>query len=872
MSWSYVWSHLGEVAAGCADPRWLVACGGVAWFLYWARRSPRWPWPAVVLRCVAWCSVVAVLAGVHLRVALPEKPMAIVALVDRSHSIDETGRAWQDRYLKELDRWRSPQDPLALVVFAGEPTVQRWLETGSLRLPLAPPVDPEATNIARALEAAVALVPSALDRRLVLLSDGNETQGEARSVVATLRATNTPLYVAVPPRVPAPGTAIEHLHVPAVVPANTTVALRAVVAHRGAPQRCAVRLWANDTLEHTGSATFQEGTTALSLHWRAAVPGAYHLRLELEPEASGQGAVAASRGFDVSVTAPPRVLLVGKRVQSPLAQAAEEQAFELRRLEPSGLRAGQIDWDAYHVVVWEEPTSTVPADLWVELRRYVQRGGGLVVVGGERTFGDVQLRSTALAELLPLTIEPRRPPRPEREPLSLYLLVDRSNSMGYHIHNRMQRSEDESKLAYARRAALALVEQLRDSDRVGVIAFDSQAHEVAPLAPLAENRGLLEHNVARLQPGGGTDFYDALQQAAAALVRQRSRLAHIILLTDGDTNRSAEEHEPVLELLERSGITVTTIRIGDDTVNLEFLQAISQRTGGNFHHVRDASELPQLLLRDTSRALSQSPRGSQMFAVRPGNRSQVLQGIDWTDAPPLHGYAFAHLKPEAEAWLRIAQHERSDPLLAGWSFGAGRVVAFAATWAEGAESWLGWPANTQLWAQVLRWSARDLTSRDVAVKVRRADHVWQIVLESFAGDQPAEARGRLVLGDHVSDLYFRLAGDRELASAVAAEPGQAGELTIWLRAPGRSLEERRFVVYFPRDGGHGTGEAVREPNLALLEALARETGGAVDASAREIAARPAGGKQFGTKTLEWVFLPLAMLAFVADVAIRKLRP
>jgi hypothetical protein len=58
----------------------------------------------------------------------------------------------------------------------------------------------------------------------------------------------------------------------------------------------------------------------------------------------------------------------------------------------------------------------------------------------------------------------------------------------------------------------------------------------------------------------------------------------------------------------------------------------------------------------------------------------------------------------------------------------------------------------------------------------------------------------------------------------------------------------------------------------LLEALARETGGAVDASAREVAARPAGGKQFETKTLEWVFLPLAMLAFVADVAIRKLRP
>ena len=38
--------------------------------------------------------------------------------------------------------------------------------------------------------------------------------------------------------------------------------------------------------------------------------------------------------------------------------------------------------------------------------------------------------------------------------------------MGYHIRNRLERSEEESKLAYAKRAALAVVQQLKDSVRM----------------------------------------------------------------------------------------------------------------------------------------------------------------------------------------------------------------------------------------------------------------------------------------------------------------------------------------------------------------------------------------------------------------------
>ena len=100
-------------------------------------------------------------------------------------------------------------------------------------------------------------------------------------------------------------------------------------------------------------------------------------------------------------------------------------------------------------------------------------GGGLVVAGGGATFGDAGFARTPLKRLLPVTLEPHRPQPGMREPLALFLVIDRSNSMGY--NSRIGTLRDGEKLRYAKEAALAVVRQLKDQDLVGVIVFDSQA-------------------------------------------------------------------------------------------------------------------------------------------------------------------------------------------------------------------------------------------------------------------------------------------------------------------------------------------------------------------------------------------------------------
>src|SRR5439155_9705395 len=131
---------------------------------------------------------------------------------------------------------------------------------------------------------------------------------------------------------------------------------------------------------------------------------------------------------------------------------------------------------------------------------HVAHGGGLIVTGGEHLFGDAGLAASPLAPVLPVELEAQEPEPEAREPIALYLLIDRSNSMGD------VGVQGTAKMEYAKRAALAVLEDLADQDLVGAIAFDAEAYEIGPLRPAGESRAALAAQIRRLRHGGGTDF------------------------------------------------------------------------------------------------------------------------------------------------------------------------------------------------------------------------------------------------------------------------------------------------------------------------------------------------------------------------------
>lgn len=867
----YLLAHPDSASLAVGSPAWLVLLAGAAVFFLIGRRDTPARRAAACLRCGAYGATVLALAGLTLATRLPDDRLSLIAVLDVSQSIDAHGRRWQERYVERAAAALAPGDEIGVVKFGRDAAVVRPPGPPHSGVLAQAPVRESGTDIARALDTALALFPPDVERRIVLLTDGHQTHGDALAVIPRALRSRTAIYAAVPPHAGGADAAVEKLLVPPVVARGAVFPVRLVVRNRGRAREARLSLHLDDELLGEDRVSLEPGLNAIEIPYRLQEEGTRRLRAAVSlPD----DIVPANNHREASLTVggEPRVLLVSKRSRPPIAALLERKNIQVSSRSPAALPQSAGELSGYDAVVLEDPTAAdLDAVRLVAIERYVRElGGGLVVAAGRMTYGDPGFKSTPLERLLPVTLEPRRPPRVDRQPLALFVLIDRSNSMGYHFRNRLQRSESESKLIYAKRAALAVLSQLKDSDFVGVNAFDSSLFEVAPLRRVSENRKLLEEHIPRLQPGGGTDFFDALEAAHRQLVDARVSAKHVILLTDGDTNRSAEGYRDLIARVAADGITVSTIRIGDDLVNLRLLEDISRRTGGQFYHVEDAESLPELMLRDTSKALAQVERSGEIHAPRRRVWNQILAGVDVRAIPELHGCAYTRPRPGADVLLDVAAAERDDPVLAVWQYGLGRVAALTASPYDDAEMWMGWDGLGKLWSQLVRWAARPFSLQSYAVDIERVEGESIMRVKSFGdlGDSVLRARLR-PHPERAIDVPLVPQSPRVFAARLPALLPGRYPVTIVRRSASGQVSESIQTVTFPAGDAQPQEEIYAEtPSRLLLDRLTAATGGAVDAPLRDVVRRQPGSRRV-EHPLDWLLLPLAMALFLTDIGLRR---
>jgi len=172
----------------------------------------------------------------------------------------------------------------------------------------------------------------------------------------------------------------------------------------------------------------------------------------------------------------------------------------------------------------------------------------------------------------------------EGEPVSTLLVIDVSGSMA-----------KEGKLDAAKDAATAFVNQMRQGDRVGVVAFNTSVNVVQPLTTDAI---AVTASIHRLFPTGDTALYDALYAAAGSLDNEPGRKA-IIAMTDGMDNRSDHTARQVAERIGPGGLSIDTIGLGDPSkygsslaaLDEGSLRSLADQAGGSYAAVADQNAL-----------------------------------------------------------------------------------------------------------------------------------------------------------------------------------------------------------------------------------------------------------------------------------------
>jgi Mg-chelatase subunit ChlD len=609
-----------------------------------------------------------------------------------------------------------------VILFGADALVERSISADPTLGEISSVPNQSYTDIAGAMRLGLSLFPNDTARRLVILSDGGANLGDARQAAQLAQASGVELSIV--SFTPQTGVEVrlDDLRAPATLHQGEHFDLD-INIHSTAAMDVPLQIFSEGQLVAQQALKLQAGDNSFILPLVAGKPGFTTFQARLAPPAD---TFPQNNSLDAvsEVEGPLSILVVAEHPDEgqPLARALRDIGWAVQEIEPAALPSdlGGLSEAAAIVLVNTPAFRLAPKQLEL-LQSYVRDlGHGLVVIGGEESYGPGGYFQTPLEETLPveMTIQDQ-----QRLPgMSLILIIDKSGSMA---DGGTPLGGGPRKVELAKEAIYRSIDLLVPWDRIGVVAFDNAAQWVVEPVPAA-NVKAIKDAVGTIHASGGTDILAGLQLGSEAIIQEPSQVRHIVLLTDGGADPTGIPE--LTQDLAEQGVTVSTVAIGQGYA--PFLEDIARLGGGRFHFADDASVIPQIFAQETSLA-SRSYIVEETFSPQAGSPSPILQG--YNQLPVLHGYIAT--SPKLTAQMVLLGGSEQDPLLAQWQYGLGRAVAWTSD-AKGqwASEWVNWPEFPRFWSQVVRWTIVEGTGGILESQVRLEENRAIVTAEALQTD------------------------------------------------------------------------------------------------------------------------------------------
>lgn len=714
------------------------------------------------------------------------------------------------------------------------------------------------TNFERGLQLARGLFPAGSSRHLILVSDGVETDGSL--IEAAKEASISDIRVHA---LGVSGRIQPDVRVTRLTPSQSrlnegaSLELEAIVeSSLSGPGR--LRLFENGVEVESVELSVTSGE--VYNHRFARVPekrNIYNYRAVIEGF-EGRDAIPENNEAlaIVDVRGKPLFLYVeGEEGESRyLAGAMNAEGIRLDARSPEGIPESLQELAGYDGIILSDiPAHRIGEARMAAMRDFVEKlGGGFVMIGGMNSFGVGGYYRTPIEEVLPVKL--RAPDQEELQSSALALVIDRSGSMAG------------QKIEICKSAAIASAELLSNKDFIGVYAFDSQVHEIVPMTKVTST-STIAGQVALIGSGGGTNIYPGMTKAREELNRVKSKIKHMIVLTDGQS--SGEGYQALASQCQAEGITISTVAVGAGA-QVGLLQSIAAAGGGQSYVTMDPNSIVRIFTQDTLTHTGRMIR-EEAFEPRLVERHPMLR--DWEDgvAPPLLGYVKTNRKATAQVPLVT---DTGDPLLAHWRFGLGKVTAFTSDCkSRWAALWVSdWDGYSRVWSQILRETARAPQGLYMDLRLEETGSEVQITVD-LAEDAATRRDGAEVEADifHVPANSLG-AGMKTVATLALGQEGpgwyasrfRPGDPGVYLvRARSGSQMVSAGYVHNP-----SSEVATGQVNDSLLRAACDLTGGSYLESA---GAPPALTGENVSRYVElWPYLIMTFLGlFLADLCIRR---
>lgn len=634
-----------------------------AWCFYRPFGSPA----LNVLRAVLLLVLVLALAGP--RVRLPDRAGTVMVLVDRSRSMPEASRRQAEEYIRRLEAARPPESRFGAISFGGDNLIEK--------LPDAPGFDglrgvlrnPDASDLASALENALRQLPENTSGRIVVISDGRWTGADPSRSLASSAARRIPVDYHWLRRLTAHDLGIAAVDGPlTAAPGETyTIGCRIVAP---AAQKAFCRIRRGNGVWRTVEADLRRGVNFVAWRDRGDAPGIADYTIEVSgPDSELDEIPENNRARHlVHIAGRKPLLLLTQSPSGNLGRILRDAGFDVVARPPSAGELAPAALAGYAGVILENIPAGTLSLAGMELMNGMVRSGalGLMMTGGRSSFAVGGYYRSPIAEILPVSLEQRQEMR--KHSLALIVALDRSGSMAASIGQM-------TKMDMANLATLEAYRLMAPSDEFGVIAVDSQAHSVIPLAPVAKSGSDAERRILSIESmGGGIFTYTALREATEELLKSRAEIRHLLLFADACDAEEPGSYVQLLERTSRLGITVSVVGLGyEHDSDAEFLKDIARRGNGLCYFSDRAEELPRIFAQDTFTVARQTfieapTVADYTAAVRSLNVSRLGKSTGFG------GYNLCYPKDGCEVLL-VSRDEYNAPLAAIGQAGLGRTAA-----------------------------------------------------------------------------------------------------------------------------------------------------------------------------------------------------
>lgn len=650
-------------------------------FLTWRRMSLPFPKTqrSMILACrlALFTLIISALAGAAL--ALPVSRQAVVFVGDISASTTAQ-RAFMEQWINNAIRHKRPDDQVGIVAVGRNALVEQSVRTQIDFSQFESTPDTNYTNLAAGLQLAAAILPTDSERRIVLLSDGQQNIGDALQEAQLLQQQGIRLDIVPLPTSSGPEARIDGLNAPTALHTNERFLLHASLFSSVA-QEVTLRLYLEQTLLLQQQIYLNSGEQEVTLSLLAPPAGFHTYRLTLEAPLDTLSQNNEAAAF-VNVQGPPHVLVIEGQPGGAQNIVAALKATQINVTlgTPTDVPITLEGLAGYTAVVLADvPAVDLGPTRMLVLQAYVRDlGRGLVVSGGENSYGVGGYASTPLEETLPVKMDI---PQHKETPSIAVVLIIESLEADYSVN-------------ISKEAAKGVVGLLTPRDQVGI--SDASGKLIVPMQHVTD-RVAIDHIIDTMNPEDPPSYLPDLVNAESVLLHNDAQIKHVILLGDGD---ATDNYAPqVLKMAsEHISISVVGTNIGSFQ-DLTMLEQIASWGKGRFYQADDPNAIPQILLKETRqaarRAIIEEPFVPAIVGSHP-----ILTGLG--PLPQLNGYVATTPKPTAQ--LVLISH-RDDPVLAVWQYGLGRVAAWTSDalglWTA---NWLHWNNAARWWANLVTWT------------------------------------------------------------------------------------------------------------------------------------------------------------------------